>query len=106
MKMMMILSGGVDSTTALYELKSLYEVVECLTFDYGQRHRREIDSARLICETLSIPHRIIDISNLKIALNTLFLINEIKVINFSKILKTLSNNQVREKAIIIYYIRY
>ena len=64
MKILFILSGGLDSTTALYELRQEHEVVEALTFDYGQRHRREIASAQRICEILELPHRTIDISNL------------------------------------------
>lgn len=60
----MILSGGLDSTTALYELQQEHEVVEALTFDYGQRHRREIESAQKICKELSLAHRIVDASNL------------------------------------------
>lgn len=64
MKILFILSGGLDSTTALYELKKEHEIIEVLTFDYGQRHRREVDSARKICELLNLPHRVIDISHL------------------------------------------
>lgn len=61
---MVILSGGLDSTTALYELIKKHEVVEALTFDYGQRHRKEIEGARKICKLLNLPHRVIDISHL------------------------------------------
>lgn len=64
MKILFILSGGLDSTTALYELRQQHEVVEALTFDYGQRHRREIDCARNICKALNLRHRIININNL------------------------------------------
>ncbi len=64
MKILMILSGGLDSTTALYELKEKHEIVEALTFNYGQRHRREIESAQKICQTLRLPHRVVDLSNL------------------------------------------
>lgn len=64
MQLIMILSGGLDSATALYELRQEHEVLEALTFDYGQRHRREIESAQKICKMLQLPHRIIDISHL------------------------------------------
>jgi 7-cyano-7-deazaguanine synthase len=64
MKIMFILSGGLDSTTALYELKKKHEIIEALTFDYGQRHHKEIQCAKKICETLKLHHRIIDISHL------------------------------------------
>lgn len=64
MEMIFILSGGLDSTTALYELRQQHEIVEALTFDYGQRHRKEIESAQKICERLKMPHRVVDIRNL------------------------------------------
>lgn len=64
MKLLFILSGGLDSTTALYLLRQSYDIDEALTFDYGQRHRREIESAKKICKILKIRHRIVDIAHL------------------------------------------
>lgn len=64
MKILFILSGGLDSATALYDLRREHEVVEAVTFDYAQRHKKEIACAVKICETLKLPHRVIDISNL------------------------------------------
>lgn len=62
MKLIMIVSGGLDSAVSLYQLRQEHEVVEAVTFDYGQRHRREIKSAEKICAGLNLPHKIIDIS--------------------------------------------
>lgn len=57
-----LLSGGLDSTTvAVYALKGGYELTG-LTFHYGQKHSREIDSARKIARTLGLRHEVIDIS--------------------------------------------
>lgn len=64
MKLIFILSGGLDSTTALYQLRQEHEVTEALSFDYGQRHKRELVSAKNICDDLKIPHQIIDLSHL------------------------------------------
>lgn len=64
MKMIFILSGGLDSATALYSVRKEHEVVEAVTFDYGQRHRKEIECAKKICADLSLPHRVIDITNM------------------------------------------
>jgi len=63
-KAVVIVSGGVDSTTLLY--KTLKDRIEpyVLTFFYGQRHRRELDSAENICNALAVPHRIIDLSDM------------------------------------------
>lgn len=64
MKILFILSGGLDSATALYDLRREHDVVEAVTFDYAQRHKKEIACAAKICEMLKLPHRVIDISNL------------------------------------------
>jgi len=44
----MLLSGGLDSAVALYAAKREGYLVYCLTFDYGQRHRKEINAAKRI----------------------------------------------------------
>ncbi len=41
-----VFSGGQDSTTCLVQALQQYDEVHCVTFDYGQRHRAEIDVAR------------------------------------------------------------
>ena len=46
----MLLSGGIDSATCLYLAKREGFTPYCLIFDYGQRHRREIDSAKKIAQ--------------------------------------------------------
>lgn len=53
-----ILSGGLDSTTMLYEYKD--DIALALSFDYGSNHNaRELAFARLHCQRLGIPHIII-----------------------------------------------
>jgi 7-cyano-7-deazaguanine synthase len=54
-----LFSGGIDSTTALYWALSRYIKVQALTFDYGQRHRIEITMAQKISRHLKVPHKII-----------------------------------------------
>ena len=58
MKGLLIYSGGLDSTTLLYEYKDSIELA--VTFDYGSKHNaREIACAVENCRRLGIPHRII-----------------------------------------------
>lgn len=60
MKVVVLVSGGMDSVTALYEAAARQEVVAGLSFDYGSKHnRREIPLARHHCEVQGIPHRVI-----------------------------------------------
>lgn len=58
------MSGGIDSTTLVYNSIDQGYEVECLTILYGQRHRREADSARRIAKALGVPHKILDLSPL------------------------------------------
>ena len=45
-----VLSGGQDSTTCLYWAIKNYDSIETLTFDYGQRHRIELEAAPKIAK--------------------------------------------------------
>ncbi|PWU21243.1 MAG: 7-cyano-7-deazaguanine synthase QueC [Bdellovibrio sp.] len=61
-KSVVLLSGGLDSTVNLYDARVSTQVVLALTFDYGQKAAAaELRSAKRICDTLGIPHRILQI---------------------------------------------
>ena len=60
-KLVAIYSGGMDSTVLLYHLRSQSYDVRALSIDYGQRHRKELDSARAICRMMDIPHEVADL---------------------------------------------
>ncbi|MDD5504404.1 MAG: 7-cyano-7-deazaguanine synthase QueC [Candidatus Omnitrophica bacterium] len=47
-KAVVLLSGGLDSATVLYIVKARGYEAYALSFDYGQRHGRELESARLL----------------------------------------------------------
>lgn len=55
------LSGGVDSTTLLYEYRE--EVACAVGFDYGSKHNaQELAAAKAICRELEIPYLIIPLA--------------------------------------------
>lgn len=57
----LIYSGGVDSTVLLAHLLAEGREVHCLSVDYGQRHRRELEAARAICAHYGVDHRLADL---------------------------------------------
>ncbi|KKN22991.1 hypothetical protein LCGC14_0909620 [marine sediment metagenome] len=61
-KAVLILSGGVDSTTLLYNLLDQDYEVYAVSFDYGQKHAKELLCAAEICRKLSVNHKILNLS--------------------------------------------
>ena len=63
MKAIVVLSGGMDSATLAYYVKNKFVCdLIAISFDYGQRHKRELESAAKIAKRLGADHRIVDIS--------------------------------------------
>ena len=57
-----LLSGGIDSSTALAIARHEGFACHALSFDYGQRHRHELNAARAVAQSLGIDdHRIVQI---------------------------------------------
>lgn len=50
-----LVSGGLDSTTVLWHAKSEGFDCRALAFDYGQRHASEIDAARRVAAAAGVP---------------------------------------------------
>jgi len=62
MKTVVLLSGGMDSVTALHWARSEHEVVGAVSFDYGAKHNhREIPLAAWHCAQSGVKHDIIDL---------------------------------------------
>jgi 7-cyano-7-deazaguanine synthase len=62
-KIIAIMSGGLDSTTLVYGLlseKGRFDV-DCVSFDYGQKHSKELEYAAATCAKLGLRHDIIDL---------------------------------------------
>lgn len=60
-KAIILLSGGIDSAVCLAQAKSQGYTCYALTFDYGQRHRIELNAAKDIAKKYAIDHKIIQL---------------------------------------------
>ncbi len=56
-----LLSGGLDSTTALAQAIADGYAPTALSFRYGQRHARELESAGRVCEHYGVAHAVVDL---------------------------------------------
>ena len=63
-KSVIILSGGLDSTTLLYDIISQGEDVYAISFNYNQKHKKELKLAKKTCKLLNIPHKILNLKML------------------------------------------
>lgn len=61
-KVVVIYSGGMDSFTVLNRAIADGHEVYALSFDYGQRHKKELIYAANVCEKLRISHKVVDIT--------------------------------------------
>ncbi|MPW36230.1 7-cyano-7-deazaguanine synthase QueC [Vibrio sp. B1Z05] len=62
-KAVVIFSGGQDSTTCLVQALTQYDEVHAITYDYGQRHRQEIEVAKSLAKQLSVTaHKVMDVT--------------------------------------------
>ena len=64
-KALVVFSGGQDSTTCLFWALKEFDEVEAVCFDYGQRHRIELEAARKIAETAGVPFTLLQMDLLK-----------------------------------------
>ena len=68
MRAVMALSGGMDSTALLMRLLDDGYIVDCLSYNYGQKHSVELERAKANILYLSkngrtVEHKIIDLSS-------------------------------------------
>lgn len=61
-KAVVVFSGGQDSTTCLVQAMQEYDEVHAITFDYGQRHKLEIEVAEHLAKQLGVKaHKVMDV---------------------------------------------
>src|SRR5260370_35494838 len=63
-KAIAIVSGGLDSVTLAYLLHAEGYELHLLSFDYGQRHKKELAYAELCAKRLNVAFDIVDLSSL------------------------------------------
>ncbi len=78
-KTLVVCSGGLDSVTLAYQVAAERQLIGLLTFDYGQRHKKEIDFAVLAAKRLGVPHRVIDIAHIGALLSSSLTDNSLAV---------------------------
>jgi len=67
MKAVAVISGGLDSTTMAYLLRRDGYTLEAISFNYGQRHIKELQGAQRVASELGAPWTLIDLEAAGIA---------------------------------------
>ncbi|WP_417827840.1 7-cyano-7-deazaguanine synthase QueC [Thalassospira sp.] len=62
MKTIVVCSGGLDSVTLAYKVSSEHNLHSLISFDYGQRHKKELDFAARAARDLGVKHHIVDLT--------------------------------------------
>jgi len=79
MKTLVICSGGLDSVTLADKVAAERDLAGLISFDYGQRHAKELDSAAACAARLGVPHHVIDIRGVGAALSGSALTDDLDV---------------------------
>ena len=58
---LVVYSGGLDSYTLLNKAIKNFNQVEAITFNYGQKHSKEIEYAKSNCAELNIKHEVVNL---------------------------------------------
>ena len=74
-----VYSGGMDSFTLINKAIKDQHQVKAVAFDYGQKHKKELQFAKNFCISSNLEHEIIDITNISNLLRGSSLIDEIDI---------------------------
>ena len=64
MKTLVICSGGLDSVSLAHKVAAEHELVGLISFDYGQRHKKEVGFAERAADRLGVPFDLIDMRHI------------------------------------------
>ena len=79
MKTLVVCSGGLDSVSLAHLVATELTLTRLVSFDYGQRHVREIECAVAAAERLGVPHHLIDLRSVGAVLSGSALTDDIDV---------------------------
>ena len=79
MKTTLVCSGGLDSVSLAHSIAGQGQLSPIVSFDYGQRHRKELDFAAACARRLGVPFHLVDLSGLGAALSGSALTDDIDV---------------------------
>lgn len=74
-----IYSGGMDSFTVLHEAMNTKPFVHALSFNYGQRHSKELEFAHVVCKLKNVPHQVVDLRSVNSLIQGSSLTSDINV---------------------------
>src|ERR1700726_3784353 len=64
LRTLVVCSGGLDSVTLAHRVAAEGMLVHLVSFDYGQRHRKELDYARACAQRLRVGHDVLDMADI------------------------------------------
>lgn len=79
MRTNVICSGGLDSVSLAHVIADQGALSRLVSFDYGQRHRKELDYAAACARRLGVPHHLIDMRGIGASLTGSALTEDIDV---------------------------
>lgn len=79
MKTLVICSGGLDSVSLAHITAAEHNLTRLVSFDYGQRHRKEVTFAEAAAKRLGVPFHLIDMRGIGAALSGSALTDDIDV---------------------------
>jgi 7-cyano-7-deazaguanine synthase len=79
MKTLVICSGGLDSVSLAHIVANEHQLTRLVSFDYGQRHRKELDFAAAAARRLNVPFHLIDMRAIGATLSGSALTDDIDV---------------------------